>query len=386
MSRRSHFSFPRAIFLCGALLAFAPVGARADEFALIPANDPIYRQLATLDPLNDGVSARAANSNLTRYEAALQVARVLASATNAPETFSKANWRALDSLTQSLARELKSMGVDVARARGIAQKQLAAPVAAAKTKAAPRDPIASADLPDLISGAPRVAPANDFSGAFQSALSARTPLGNTAPLRSPLGLSESSRDVVYPISSRLRAGAALQSLDRAQHDLFGDSKVSSRALGASSSLAYDFNSWLTVRALAAKRDLANTPEKSPLLSAPLFAGAEEAQSTGGGLDLNLGSLRFSGDVEKFSADDRALGTRVGGGVGISAWQNRLSMSAHLSKLVPEDRAVLPSTAAEIGVGVGISERLRLNLLYQGLFTPQNNSSNERVAGGLSLSF
>ncbi|RYG55283.1 hypothetical protein EON80_30860, partial [bacterium] len=59
--------------LCGGLLA--PATARADAFSPIPAGNPIYRQLDALNVLNDGKTPKPA-ANLTRYEAALQVARV----------------------------------------------------------------------------------------------------------------------------------------------------------------------------------------------------------------------------------------------------------------------------------------------------------------------
>jgi hypothetical protein len=118
----------------------------------------------------------------------------------------------------------------------------------------------------------------------------------------------------------------------------------------------------------------------------MFAGASEATAAGGGVDVNIGRLRLSTDVTNVATDTGTRGTKVGGGVGLSAWQNRLSLSAHLSALKPRDSAALDAVATELNIGLDVTQRLSLGMQYQGLFTDQNNTNGSRVAGGLTLNF
>ncbi len=374
-SRRSYFTLFNRIsplLLCGATLICSQPSAKADEFSLVPASSPIYSQLSSLDKFQDGAIR---SSNLTRYEAALQVARVLATATNSPERFSKANWRAIASLIQSLKTELVSLGVNVESARQQAEKSI---TAKESTKSV---------TPNL--------DAAKMGGTLSA--NSKERIGLNAPLlgtSASTGLRNSNagsnlineRNAEISISPRLRANATVSTLNRPQNDLFDKAPAASSTLSTSTSLAYDLNSWLTLRAQSAKRNFQGPPDKSPLLSAPLFAGADTASSAGGGVDLNLGGLQVSTDVERFSSDNKALGTKVGGGIGISAWDNRLSLSARLARLIPENRSVEESTATELNMGLGINDRLSLSLLYQSLYTRNNTTSNERVAGGLNLNF
>ena len=159
----------------------------------------------------------------------------------------------------------------------------------------------------------------------------------------------------------------------------------SRVLGSDTSVDYDVTSWLRVGAQSSQRSLANVPNLSPLYRSALFAGATKTSSTGGGLGIDVGALSFSTKYEQLSTDTGSSATSIDGGIRLSAWQNRLSLSAHMARLQPEDRAVVPMTKAELGIQANVSQSLSLSLFYQGLFTQQNNGS-ERVAGGLNLSF
>ena len=56
----------------------------------------------------------------------------------------------------------------------------------------------------------------------------------------------------------------------------------------------------------------------------------------------------------------------------------------MARLQPEDRAILAMTETELKLGLGVSRRLSLSLLYQGLTSSQSESS--RMAGGLNFRF
>lgn len=355
------------ISLVALLAASAATGtARADEFSPVPAGDPIYRQLGVLAPAGTKTSA-----GMTRYEAALQVARVITRVSNDGRAdLSRVGWRAMRDLTVSLQTELRQLGIDVETARALADRNLQTPVLGASESGL-----------SLGTG-------SNVSAAPTRATVAGGALGVAVP---QLGVQTSSFNA--SIRPRLRVGAALLALQRAESDPLRNSSAgqtllapgAGHVLGNNASLDYDVNSWLSVRAQTSRRSLSGPADASPFLRAAFFDGAGEAHGAGGGLGIGLGPLNFSTEVERLSTDAGARGTSVGGGIGLSAWQNRLSLSAHLARLQPEDRAVLPSTRAELNVGLEVSKRLNLSLFYQGLFS-QRNEGSERIAGGLNLSF
>ena len=355
--------------VCGGLLLCGAASARADAFSPIPPGDPIYRGLSALSLPREGKTPRP-TANLTRYEAALEVARAAAIAGANPDALSRSGWRALRELTIALHAELRQLGVDTADVLRDCDRQT--------------DTSASPSLPHL-SRSGNTGRANSVVPGATSFLS-----GTPSPAQGVLLES----NLESPLLGKARVEAALLSLKRDAQDPF--STGVGGALGARSgptlfagknaSFSLDVNSWLRVSALASQRRLGLVGDDTPpALGAPLFAGAREAKGFGGGLELSpIGGLKFSTEIERLSTDVGTTGTRVGGGIGLSAWQNRLTLSAHLSRLQPEDRAILPATATELGVGVGVTQRLSLNLLYQGLFSSQSESS--RMAGGLNLSF
>jgi hypothetical protein len=159
--------------------------------------------------------------------------------------------------------------------------------------------------------------------------------------------------------------------------------------------AFGLTNWMQLRAGFAARRLTpgnNAPWNG--LRAPMLDGVREERSVGTGLDIAVRrNLTLSGDVERVSAlstasgDDTQRGTRYGGALNLTAWQNRLSLSANLSRLVPEDSQELPSTATEFNLGVGITERLQLTLEYQKMFSTRNASGSDRAfSGGISVKF
>ena len=365
----------------------------------MPAGDPIYRQLSALDSA-DPTRAKV-DAGLTRYEAALQVARIITRVSNDDTAqLSRVGWRALRDLSGSLQSELGQLGIDVAAAQKLADARLKAPEAA-------RVNITDENALDLNApsglGGGRALPPRMVRGAagdnflggssFDNSNFGGSALMQNGGASFAPGLQNTNFSA--SIVPRLRVGAALLAMQRAENDPFqssgaGQTRLSSsansRVMGSNTSLDFDVTSWLRVRAQSSRRDLSNAPDVSPLLRDPLFSGATEARSAGGGLGIDVGDLSFYTKFEQLSTDTGSRGTSVDGGVRLSAWQNRLSLSAHMARLQPEDRAVLPSTSTELNIGLNVSQRLSLNLFYQGLFTQQNLNNSERVAGGLNLRF
>ena len=382
-ARRARRCSVTAMILASCVVASR--AARADEFSPVAPGDPIYRQLSALDPTTaTGTPAlkRSKDKELTRYEAALQVARVITRVSGDHDAkLSRVGWRALRALSASLKGELAQLGIDVTAAQTLADRQLAAPLGADSAPAEGGLGLSTERvLPARIVGAA----GNRFAGE-SSVLS----VGGFTPSAAQQTSFSAS------IMPRLRVGAALMALQRAENDPFNGSASgqallsagNGRTLGQSTSVDYDVTSWLSVRALSSRRSLMGDPDTSPLLSAPFFNGATEARGAGGGLNVDVGLLNFSTKIETLSTNAGVRGTSLGGGIGLSAWQNRLSLSAHLARLQPEDRALLsPSTSAEFNVALDVTRRLSLKLFYQGLFTQQNASNSERLAGGLNLSF
>lgn len=355
--------------LCGSL--FVPAPARADAFSPIPEGNPIYRQLDAITPLGEAKPRQGATS-LTRYEAALQVGRVAVIVSNKPDSLSRSGWRALRELTLSLKAELQQLGVGVDDLLAQCSRQIDLP---AKPLLPPPAPIRSVkprggtapSMPSLLGGAP-------------------------SPAQLSLGQSAFQGDIRLPILGRARLEAASLALQRDSQDpLFtrsgalGAPVSASRFAGRDLALAVDVNSWLSVRAHSSQQKLGLGLDTPLALSSPLFAGASEATGFGGGVEVSpLNGLKFSTSLERLATDSGTFGTRVGGGVGLSAWQNRLTLSAHMARLQPEDRAILAMTETELKLGVGVSRRLSLSLMYQGLFSAQSEAS--RMAGGLNFSF
>ena len=359
------FCFFVSAALCGNL--FSSSSARADAFSPIPTGDPIYRQLSALGSLSDTKTLQS-SANLTRYEAALQVARAAAIVGAKPEALGRSGWRSLRDLTLSLKGELRQLGVDVNEVLAACSRQLDAPV-----------------RPTL----PAPAPVRS-SGKRPGSAPAPASFLNPAPSPSTRGLLQSNLNL--PLLGRTRVEAALLAMQRdtqdplfSAHSALGTRSNAAQFAGKSASVGVDVNSWLRVGAMASERRLGLLGDNAPALNAPLFAGAREARGFGGSLQLSpVDGVSLSTEVERLSTDLGTRGTRFGGGIGLSAWQNRLTLSAHLSRLQPEDRAALPATATELNLGVGVTQRLSLNLLYQGLFSSQSETS--RLAGGLNFRF
>lgn len=358
MRHRSFFlRFPlaRPIRSCalGLALVVCATGARGDAFSAIAASDPIYRQLSAL---SSSSKARPA-SGLTRYEAALQVARVI---TNLDENsrLSRTSWRALRDLTTALKSELRQLGLNVEKTLALCEANLTL---------APEDSTRGRGV--------KAPPLN---------------LNTGATLNSSTNITRDDTGTVrlnWRLSPKLSGNSQVVTDDKGTpFQTIAPRANASFEVARANSLAYDLNSWLRFRASSAQRRL-GLPDQAPALNAPLFEGAREAFGVGGGVDVALtNNLRVSTDLESLATDNGRRGTRVGGGVELSAWRDRLNFSANFSRLTPESAATLPSTTTQVGVGVGIGSKLSLNLFYQGLFSEQSERNASRIGGGASVSF
>jgi hypothetical protein len=326
---------------------------------------------------------------------ALETARAYYAATaqqrvnaNWQKTASRPAVRALRELVLALRVELGTLDINLGEALSFCDKVL-------QSKA------------EVASLAPATTPARQTPASSEATrLALRPAAGRVVPRDS----------MMLPLSQRLRLHATLSSLAREANDPFGDSarpaagalnllrpgrSTPRHALQAQGGAALDVNNWLRLRADYDSRSLLpNRTDPSHLLNEPatgasslllrsLNQGATQGSSLGGGIDIELLSgLTLSGEVARVSANGAGDAMRYGGGVGLTAWQNRLSLSANLSRLVPqEDSAVLSTTAAALNLDVGMTERLKLRLLYQQLFGSPTQSRNDRVvAGGLNISF
>ncbi|MDF2440324.1 MAG: hypothetical protein JWN98_1308, partial [Abditibacteriota bacterium] len=404
------------LLACGHFVSTASV-ARADEFSLVPVGDPLYKHFTSVRRArwNDGGAENRTRSNaaraqatesstsLTRYEMALETARAylsLSSRERNPDSsmlsVSLPAVRSLRELLVGLRGELRSLDIDVNEALEfcdrVLQRNWSKP---ATTAAADSSRESRLNLPSQALARPVSRSENrEVASSFGQAIGAR-------------------RASQLPISQLLRLHAALSSLVREAGDPFGDAafrspyhfsngtagnRLRSSVLSGGS---YEVTDWLRLRADYTRAPLVGTTNARDLLSSeqandsltPVLmrslGPAREGRSVGGGIDVALSGLTLSGQVTRVStggAGSEAM--RFGGGVALNAWQNRLALSANLSRLVPEDSPMLsPTTAAAFNIDVGVTERLRLKLLYQQLFNSPNQNRGERmVAGGINISF
>jgi hypothetical protein len=374
--------------------AQAQPSAAGADFAAVPLRDPLYRHLATLRRVNllrqGGAGAKAggeAPQSLTRYEMALETGRAVlaleARTRNGSARVGASSLEALSALLRALRPELRRLDVDVDAALALCERSGRVGLAArpsTQDRTAPETP---------------------------SRLASRV---GSEGLPSTLSLGQSSLDVKVPLSQRLRVYAALSSLAREAQDPFRDpsassslgrsrpsselSLMASRLAGSRSSsggAALDVSDWLRVRADVERRGA--VPASRTPLGLRLSPAADQ-RAVGVGVDVATpirgltlsGSVARVGSLDPLSGSASGLeGTRSGVGVGISGWRNQLALSVNLSRLVPEDSAMLASSAAAFNLDLRRSDRVNIRFLYQQMFGP--TTRGERVfSGGINISF
>lgn len=362
------FSRAQRVLLCGVLLGaaspFVAAPARADEFSTVAANDPLYRAMSVVARSGWMSASATASPNgaaalSTRYEMALQTSEAIYTISarhNADPswdaTVSATSLRALRDLTNGLRPELQKLGVDSGAALRLMNRLLARP---------------------------NVVAPNVVSPNLSSVANVDVSTSSTGLLNARLGAQASSS---LSLARRFRIDSAVSALESEARDPLGNG-VSTRVQGAG--LAFDVTRGLSLRAGYAQRDLTNDAGLNRL-GLQTRIGQNQERGFNGGVDLSLrNGLLFSTQIEKLSGQNG--GMRLSGGVGLSAWQNRLSLVAKLSRLTPEDvNAMSPSTMANLNLGYDVSRNISLNLLYQRLFSAPTPGRSGVLAGGVSIKF
>lgn len=374
----SAFIYVACVFL-GTSLSALPL--RADEFSTIPATDPIYQHLTVLRQSQLSSDKGGPVVKLTRYEVAIETARAILKITTGQPTLSgsRSSLRALRKLTEALRPELTRLDINVNDTLRLLNDLINN--GASETNVSTSDPISGASLTpsENISGTKfklsqrlRV-----YSAVSSLARDADDPFGDTANFAVRNTASVARRGTL---------GAAANGSEAVSNALPKESLVGGVEVGAALALT----DWMQVRANFGQDQITPGSVNGDFrLRAPLLDGAHEARSVGTGVDVALlHGVNISGDVARITAlnaDGAArAGTRFGGVLNLSAWQNRLSLSANISRLVPEDADILPSTGAEFNLGADVTRRLSLNLRYQQMFAAQGN--NRLVSGGISVKF
>lgn len=364
--------------LCLILLAALWQSAPADEFAVVPASDSIYSHLKTLHQagLVEDIAV-----TITRYEAAVETAKAAFTVTarlktGAPGiTYSTETRDALRALLVLLRPEMRKLQVDVAGSLAILGDKPSPEHRFMQPERTPPEP----DTSPPLFGAHRVESAWPLDS------------GNPAEMRQP-----QVRYLDLPLAQRLRVSSTLFAMERDRTDPFGewsdptavpyDLKGGSDGGGSLTRTSWDVSRWLSVYASyeARRRGLTTSHAQARLF------GNEDYSGLGTGLGINLTrNVQLSGQVSmlRHGNQDR-LATRIAGGLDLTAWQNRLSFNAHFARLLPEDSLALSSTAAEFNLGVDVSQRLSVKLLYQQLFDANAAAAgtDRMLSGGVSISF
>lgn len=378
--------------------AAAPVAPAAKapseaEFEVVAAGDDLYRLLALVQ--RGGLLQSAPRAGATRYEMALETGRAalaLASKRAARARVSEDSVRALSDLLAKLRPELRRLDVDVDAALSLcrtAQSGADVPVSALLSTSVGSD-----------SGGSRGTKAGGSSASGS---------GDLASLLTPSARS---------LSERLRISAYADSRDRSLADPFGGASrrgqnffgVSSRAGEAffepahvgprdirsglgSAGASVGVSDWLRVRAGFDSSAPSTQPSSLRVLGAnspdAVLLGSPDGSSrtVGGGVDIDLSSgLTLSGDVARTGSLGGGFErTRIGGQAQFSAFNDQLTLSLNLSRLLPEEREQAMS-GASFNVGLGDKNR-KLVLLYQQLFGPSSaGQSNRVIAGGVNITF
>lgn len=359
MIRRLLLNTPIGMMILLVLASSSLRGVFASDFTLVPATDPLYTQLQTvrnapwagaLDVTEDS----ATNVPLTRYELALEATKALIALrarhnadpnwihTTAPEPI-----RALRRLCALLKSELPQFKVDVP-----ATLKLLDELAAQTGSATPSPSVTRVALP-AVTAQPQ------------------------------------EREEPQSLSQRLRVYSALDSLARQANAPFRpttDAGIQRLRAGASYGLSDD----LRLRGEFEKENRLRPPGLREFLAGgSMDSISQNTRTLGASADwAPRPGLTLSGGVTRVDSDNPLNdGLRFESSVGLTGWQNRIALSAHLSRLVPEDSLALGQTAARLNLGVEVTSQIQLKLMYQQLFGATDAGlGNRRFGGGIDFNF
>jgi hypothetical protein len=394
-------------------VAAKPVTARvassdlSREFSVVPAGDPLYAHLSDVRGAGWSTLTAETSAAMTRYEMALETAKALIAvrarqradenwATTAP----KPALQSLRALCAGLQSELTRFDIDSKSAIAELGKWIDS---GEKSRTSPVEATINAPLAsDAFSVGSNSAGSNSVGSVSMDAMNRFSFASATRP-----GADGESATLQIPLSQRLRVYGAVASLARSAYDPLQSERSTpngslhlgenSRSSFGSAGASLALTNWLQLRGEASRRATASTLSGAlgkPFLDSQSSASGNE-RSLGGGVDLTISpGIVLSGDVAHFKSEGGLLsglsafsGTRYAGGLELSGWQNRVALSANLSRLVPEDSLALSMTAAQLNLGVGLTQQISLKLLYQQLFeTPQQARGNRVFAGGININF
>ena len=362
------------------------------EFSVVPNGDALYSALEAVRRAGwSGLASEASTSSpaagLTRYEMAMETAKAIVTV----RARAKADTRWASTIAARAPEATRGL-----RALCIAfAPELARFDAGANAMAAQLSLWLAAPAPEKFSTDFSTATREDSFGKFSASTAA-------APNAQPA--------LNLPLSQRLRVYAAVNSLMRAQADPF-QHDLNSSFTQSDAGVALSLGHRVRVRAGVSNRDAGSGSDSRGASASDFFAPSFSQQnfsrqnfseqSFGGGLDLALReNMVLSGEVARVHSQRMGFdnwlsspagrsfnGTKIEGGLSMSGWQNRVALSAHLSRLVPEDSLALATTAAQLNLDFGLSQQVSLNLLYRQLFeTSQTPRGNRVFGGGFNINF
>jgi len=383
----------KSFFQLGALVTLLLLGvgsARADDFSLVPMGDASYKQLSVLGPLGWTELRSVPKASLTRYEIATETARAidalrkLRSSTRfySPTPAMRPGIRAVRDLTEKYRPELRGMGIDATEAIHFCDELIKG------------SDVRGSELGKSDSGTSE--PGRSESGSSAGVSLTGQPI--SSPRRESKLRTSMSGSVIggetrlaLPLSSRLRFESMVTKLSRDAADPFGDTNDLTSPNSSRAGVALSLNNVVAMHAFGGRSSVARRGALAALsdpgrsLNAPVSAFA----SSGAGVSVTLPrGVQLQGNYERLSAlGGGADWNRVGGEVEMSAWRNRLSLRANWSRLLPIDARLLPSSASGLDVGLDVSERLRLTLLYRQMYSDSAETTASRVvSGGININF
>jgi hypothetical protein len=370
--------------------------ALADEFDTVALGDPLYDHLTTVRQAGwlgeSEKTAAAPRQALTRYEIALEAARAIFTLNAryhsddfAVNSSSRRAVRAVRELTQAMRPELKTLNIDTAAVLMLCE-QLSNPQLSHESAAPPRStPVRAASA--------------EPAGVAPGAMEAGFHLSSSA-----WGTKEGRLEL--PVAQRVRLYSVISTLARDAQDPFADDSIfgprhTSKTLNfdtvtgiTATGAAVDVKPWLRWSAGSEHHAQRTVDWRSSFLlndAARLNTTDAYEHVTGVDIKTPFSGIVLHGNYAYIHTDDKLAARRFEAAIGYSGWQNRLALTANLSRLVPEDSvpfsALTSTTAGNLNIAVDVTNRISLNLLYQQLFGSQNQFGADRaVAGGLSIKF
>ncbi len=374
------------------------------EFEVVAAGDDLYRLLGVVQ--RGGLLQSAPKSGATRYEVALETGRAtlaLSSKRAAQARVGEDAAKALSELLVRLRPELRRLDVDVDAALLLCRAGAGTLGSPALLAPGPRSNgntrgVASALESSRLRAEPRSLSQRLRDSAYQTlhARDSGDPFGGTV---------ERSRSFFGAGASNRSGAAFFEPVNVGPHRLSSTEGSLSTSLSVIGGLRVRAGlSTSGPSALAGGLGVLGSGSPDALLLSP--DGSSRSVGVGADISLPVG-VTLSGDVAhlstglasggssagglgaSFAGAGGFEGTRIGGQARVSAFNDRLELSANWARLMPEQQAnfgAQTSSSAGLGLAVG-DQNFKLKLLYQELFgSSSSGQANRVIAGGVNISF